>query len=60
MRLDEAIKIFQYQGAPENGPTILAFVVARKLLIEAGKRIQHCRIFRNTSVDELLPGETED
>lgn len=58
MTPEEAIKILQYQGPPENGPTIQAFVQAKKLGLEALKRIFLQREHPKRKFPTLLSGET--
>ena len=60
MTLEEAIEILKYQGPPENGPTIRAFVEAKKLGIEAIKDRLERKKAGYIDQDDLLPGETED
>ena len=60
MTLTEAIEILQFQGAPEEGPTISAFLKAKQLLIEAGGRIRYGRMHPKATITGLLLGETEE
>lgn len=60
MTIQEAIKILQFQGAPEEGPTISAFLEAKQLGIEALKRFQEGRPKCFISAVLLLPGETKE
>lgn len=60
MTIDEAIGILQFQGAPEEGPTISDFIKAKELGIEALKRLQTIRGYPHSQWKQLLPGETED
>ena len=60
MTINEAIKILQYQGPPEHGPTIRAFVEAKKLSIEALKTILLYRYPFPKQMWKLLPGETKE
>ncbi len=58
MTLEQAIGILQFNGAPEEGPTISAFLEARNLSIEALKEIKNQRSFWVYGSPTLLPGET--
>ncbi|MBA7664306.1 hypothetical protein ES703_72364 [subsurface metagenome] len=58
MTIDEAIGILQFQGAPEEGPTIHDFIRAKELGIEALKEVKHTRSISVGLVNPKLPGET--
>lgn len=58
MTIDEAIGILEFQGAPEEGPTISDFIRAKCLGIEALKRVKDMRTSPCTTADEILQGET--
>ena len=59
MTTDEAIKVLQFQGAPEEGPSIHDFIEARNLGIEALKKWKEYRASDKSWWGNLLPGETE-
>lgn len=58
MNIDEAIRILEYRGAPEEGPTIAAFFEAKQLAIEALKQIKQIRKLPGMGGYYILPGET--
>ena len=60
MTLKEAIKIIQYYQV--DGEALCGGFLddALKLIIEAGKRIQHKRLDHWVLITPLLPGETEE
>ena len=60
MTIDEAIGILQFQGAPEEGPTISDFIKARNLGIEALKRLKCEKDEIPADLWNPLPGETKD
>lgn len=60
MTINEAVGILQFNGAPEEGPTISDFIKARNLGIEALKRIKNARDIGYSVPTSLLPGETKD
>ena len=60
MTIDEAIGILQFQGAPEEGPTIHDFIKAKELGIEALKLVLDHRKGKYITPIDILPGETKD
>jgi len=60
MKIDEAIGILEFQGAPEEGPTIHDFIKAKELGIEALKFIKLLRGNGSITSEILLSGETKE
>ncbi len=58
MRIDEAIGILQFNGAPGEGPTISDFIKARSLGVEALYRLKRDRVRGYIRQNDSLPGET--
>jgi len=60
MTLQEAIEIASDSAGDGIAMLDENWINALKLLIEAGKRIQHLRGYSMTQVDTRLPGETKE
>jgi len=60
MTIDEAIRILQFQGAPEEGPTISDFIKAKNLSIKALRVVQEYYSYLKREGVVPLPGETKD